>query len=154
MVRFTALSRAVPTCARLIATLVVVVSCATLAGPVIAQGAATQASGWRPSSSPAQYPVRSGDTLDRIIAQHFNGAPFSVVFLREALARANPQSLPQGARGTLLAGTVMQIPDGCQLRQMAFGDSAECAQPSGGGSPPMSAHERAEIERRSWVRYP
>ena len=153
MVRYTALSRAAQYCARLSATLVAL-ACMTVAGPVIAQGTSAQSSVWRPGSSPVHYSVRSGDTLDRIIAQHFNGAPFSVVFLREALARANPQSLPQGARGTLLAGTVMQIPDGCQLRQMAFGDAAECAQPGASGSPPISAQERAEIERRSWVRYP
>jgi len=51
---------------------------------------------------------------------------------------------------------VMRLPDGCQLRQMAFGEPADCAQQaaSTGGPTAPSAQERAEIERRSWVRYP
>jgi len=106
-----------------------------------------------------QYTVRSGDTLDRIISQQIGASPFSVVFLRDAIAQMNPQALPQGARGTLLAGVVMQIPDGCALRQIAFGEAAACgAIPdtagAGGRSAPPSAAERMEIERRSWVRYP
>lgn len=110
---------------------------------------------WRPNAAAAQITVRSGDTLDRLIAQHFSGAPFSVVFMREVLARMNPQALPQGARGALLAGAVMRLPDGCQLRQMAFGEPADCAPAASPGSAPSpSAQERAEIERRSWVRYP
>ena len=105
-----------------------------------------------------QYSVRSGDTLDRIISQQIGSTPYSVVFLRDALARLNPQALPQGARGTLLAGTVMQIPDACQLRQLAFGESGGCVSEtsvaSDAGRTPLSAADRAELERRSWVRYP
>ena len=106
-----------------------------------------------------QYSVRSGDTLDRIISQQMGSSPFSIVFLREALARLNPHALPQGARGVLLAGAVLQIPDACMLQQVAFGGSGGCDVPpsAGAGEPrsaPMSAAERMEIERRSWVRYP
>ena len=105
------------------------------------------------------YSVRSGDTLDRIISQQIGASPFSIAFLRDALARLNPQALPQGARGTLMAGAVMQIPDACALRQMAFGDASGCAHgPAGGaadGRPAaMGPAERAELERRAWVRYP
>lgn len=106
-----------------------------------------------------QYPVRSGDTLDRIISQQMGSSPFSIVFLRDALARLNPHALPQGARGVLLAGAVLQIPDACMLQQVAFGGSGACAahpEPTAGEprSAPLSAAERMEIERRSWVRYP
>ena len=106
-----------------------------------------------------QYSVRSGDTLDRIISQQMGSSPFSIVFLREALARLNPHALPQGARGVLLAGAVLQIPDACMLQQVAFGGSGGCDVPpsAGAGEPrsaPMSAAERMEIARRSWVRYP
>ena len=66
-----------------------------------------------------QYSVRSGDTLDRIISQQMGSSPFSIVFLRDALARLNPHALPQGARGVLLAGAVLQIPDTCMLQQVA-----------------------------------
>lgn len=124
-------------------------------GLVRAQGQA----GMHQTSGGKQYAVRSGDTLDRIISQQIGASPFSIVFLRDALARMNPQSLPQGARGTLLAGTVMQIPDACMLGQMAFGEQVGCGgvgatPPSNGRPGPMSAAERMEIERRSWVRYP
>ena len=106
-----------------------------------------------------QYSVRSGDTLDRIISQQMGSSPFSIVFLREALARLNPHALPQGARGVLLAGAVLQIPDACMLQQVASGGSGACAahpEPTAGEprSAPLSAAERMEIERRSWVRYP
>lgn len=106
-----------------------------------------------------QYSVRSGDTLDRIISQQMGSSPFSIVFLRDALARLNPHALPQGARGVLLAGAVLQIPDACMLQQVAFGGSGACdahpAPTAGESRPaPMSAAERMEIERRSWVRYP
>lgn len=106
-----------------------------------------------------QYPVRNGDTLDRVIAQTLGNTPFSTPFLREVFARLNPQSLPQGPKGVLLAGTVLVVPDACTLRQMAFADSAaDCADrrgqmPSSGGGA-MTAQERAEEERRHWVRYP
>ncbi len=119
--------------------------------------AQTHASG-QASHGARQYTVRTGDTLDRIISQQIGASPFSIVFLRDAIAQMNPQALPQGARGTLLAGAVMQIPDGCALRQMAFGDAACGGMPepsgAGGRSAPPSAAERMEIERRSWVRYP
>ena len=106
-----------------------------------------------------QYSVRSGDTLDRIISQQMGSSPFSIAFLREAIARLNPHALPQGARGVLLAGAVLQIPDACMLQQVAFGGSGGCdSTPSaaaGESRPaPLSAAERMEIERRSWVRYP
>ncbi len=120
--------------------------------------AQSPAAGWRPQAQSAPYAVRSGDTLDKIIAQHFSGAPFTLPFLRDAIARFNPQSLPQGARGTLLAGTVLRLPDACQLRQLAFGEPGDCGTSLNSGAAPgqaaLSAHERAEIERRSWVRYP
>lgn len=127
--------------------------------PTIGTSAAQTHAGGQVSHSARQYTVRSGDTLDRIISQQIGASPFSVAFLRDAIARMNPQALPQGARGTLLAGVVMQIPDGCALRQMAFGEAAACAPipdtPGvGGRSAPLSAAERMEIERRSWVRYP
>jgi Tfp pilus assembly protein FimV len=124
-----------------------------VADDAASQPASGQAANWRAPASEIQYTVRNGDTLDRIISQHFAGAPFTVAFLRDALARHNPQSLPQGARGTLLAGTVMRIPDACHLRQVAFGDHGGCGSGSSAGSS-ISAQERAEIERRSWVRYP
>jgi len=106
-----------------------------------------------------QYSVRSGDTLDRIISQQIGSSPFSIVFLREALARLNPEALPQGARGVLLAGATLQIPDACALQLLAFGGTSGCDAPSapasGEGRPsPMSAADRMEMERRSWVRYP
>lgn len=106
-----------------------------------------------------QYSVRSGDTLDRIISQQMGSSPYSIAFLRDALARLNPHALPQGARGVLLAGAVLQIPDACMLQQVAFGGSGACAahaEPAAGEprSAPLSAAERMEIERRSWVRYP
>jgi len=120
--------------------------------------AQTHASG-QASHGARQYTVRTGDTLDRIISQQIGASPFSIVFLRDAIAQMNPQALPQGARGTLLAGVGMQSPDGCALRQMAFGEAAACgampdAAGAGGRSAPLSAAERMEIERRSWVRYP
>ena len=155
MVRYAALNRSVFSGARWLAVLTAA-SWLFAAGPAASQMATQQASGWRSGAPAVQYSVRNGDSLDRIIAQHFGGAPFTVPFLREVLARMNPQALPQGARGVLLAGTVMQIPDSCQLQQMAFGDSGQCglAGGSGGGQPGVSPQERAEIERRSWVRYP
>ncbi len=106
-----------------------------------------------------QYSVRSGDTLDRIISQQMGSSPFSIVFLRDALARLNPHALPQGPRGVLLAGAMLQIPDACMLQQVAFGGSGTCdmnpaATAGEPRSAPMSAAERMEIERRSWVRFP
>lgn len=122
-------------------------------GAVLAQGHIASSSGSK------QYTVRSGDTLDRVISQQIGSTPYSTAFLRETLAKMNPNALPQGARGILLAGAVMQIPDSCMLRQAAFGDAGGCGvsyqgEGANGRSAPLSAAERMEIERRSWVRYP
>jgi Tfp pilus assembly protein FimV len=134
---------------RLTAALIVLSALAGVAGSVYAQS----------HQGARQYSVRSGDTLDRIISQQMGSSPYSIVFLRDTLARLNPHALPQGARGVLLAGAVLQIPDACMLQQAALGGSGACAgnPVTTAGEPrsaPLSAAERMEIERRSWVRYP
>ncbi len=133
--------------------------------PALAQNQARPATAVPPSAvaPPAnavrQYTVRSGDTLDRIIAQTLGNTAFSAPFLRDLFARLNPHALPQGARGVLLAGAVLQVPDACMLRQAAFADTAtDCidrsAQSLPGAAAPLSAQERLERERQHWVRYP
>jgi len=104
--------------------------------------------------------VRSGDTLDRIIAQTQAASPFSIAFLREAFARLNPAALPRGPQGPLLAGTLLRVPDSAELRRLAFPElePSRATSVSGGPHPDhssaLTAAQREEAERRSWVRYP
>lgn len=126
-----------------------------------------QASGVQAQQPAAQagssYTVRSGDTLDRIIAQSHASSPLSLAFLRDAFARLNPSAFPKGPQGPLMAGAVLRIPDAADLRRLAFpdldpsaarspADGATAAAPS--APAPLTAAQREEIERRSWVRYP
>ncbi len=126
-------------------------------------GPAVAATAHQPSVQPGtSYTVRSGDTLDRIIAQSQPSSPLSLAFLRDAFARLNPAALPRGPQGPLMAGAVLRIPDAVDLRRLAFPDldassrhltDGSSAAPSG-VAVPLTAAQREEIERRSWVRYP
>jgi Tfp pilus assembly protein FimV len=114
---------------------------------------AGQQGGW-------QYMVRSGDTLDRIIAQTQAASPFALAFLREAFAKLNPAALPRGAKGPLLAGTLLRIPTSAELRQLAFpelesgGSTSLASSAAPGHAAPMSAAQRQEFEQRHWIRFP
>ena len=106
-----------------------------------------------------QYMVRSGDTLDKIIAQTQAASPFSLAFLRDAFAKLNPSALPRGPQGPLIAGSLLRVPDSAELRRIAFPE-LESAQPTSAQAPQpahppsLTAAQRDEIERRSWVRFP
>jgi Tfp pilus assembly protein FimV len=113
-----------------------------------------------PSQGGWHYMVRSGDTLDRIIAQTQAASPFSLAFLRDAFAKINPVALPRGPQGPLIAGTLLRVPDSAELRRIAFPEheprpvspAQVSADPAHSTS--LTAAQRDEIERRSWVRYP
>jgi Tfp pilus assembly protein FimV len=118
----------------------------------VQQGAAGQG-GW-------QYMVRSGDTLDKIIAQTQAASPFSLAFLRDAFAKLNPSALPRGPQGPLIAGSLLRVPDSAELRRIAFPE-LESSQPVSSQAashpahpPSLTAAQREELERRSWVRFP
>jgi len=134
--------------------------------PSLSEASASRPAQVAPASSSSQsaggwqYMVRSGDTLDRIIAQTQAASPFSIAFLREAFAKLNPSALPRGAQGPLLAGTLLRVPDSAELRRLAFPEIEPTRPPLAAGgshsdqpSTPTAA-QREEAERRSWVRYP
>jgi len=104
--------------------------------------------------------VRSGDTLDRIIAQTQAASPFSLAFLRDAFARMNPGALPKGPRGPLLAGSLLVIPDAAALRRIAFPEleqarhTPERTEIATNAEPAVSAARKQELEQRNWIRFP
>lgn len=107
------------------------------------------------------YMVRSGDTLDRIIAQTQAASPFSLTFLRDAFARMNPAALPKGPRGPLLAGSLLVVPDAAALRRIAFPEleqpryaPATTPGPTARTEPALSAERQQELEQRNWIRFP
>ena len=130
-------------------------------GPHAQAAGMTAMSAVKPVSGGWHYMVRSGDTLDRIIAQTQAASPFSIAFLRDAFARVNPTALPKGPKGPLIAGTLLRIPDSAELRRIAFPELETPVAPDKavsevgvGAATAWSSAQREELERRAWIRFP
>lgn len=100
------------------------------------------------------YTVRSGDTLDRIISDSLGQTPFTQNFLREAFAQLNPKALPQGARGPLIAGATLRIPDAATLRRLAFPGEPSDTRGAPPAKPSGDAAGYTPDVRQNWIRFP
>lgn len=68
------------------------------------------------------YKVQAKDTLDSVIKKTLPTTPFSVVVLREAFIKANPQVFTEGRSQRLRAGQTLRIPDAAMLRLVVLGE--------------------------------
>lgn len=112
------------------------------------QSHAAEPAGKLAAESARSYVVAPGDTLDRIIQKTMAQSPLKVELLREALAAANPQAIPNVRNPRLKAGAVLQLPDDDALLQAVV---LPMLQPAGMAS---YATSNDADNRKRWVRYP
>ena len=94
------------------------------------------------ASSKADYVVKSGDTLDKVVRTAFPNSPLRPDLLREEIVRLNPSAFTKGSPKMLMAGATLQLPAHDALLSKHLGKS------SGGNA------DTGFEARRHWVRYP
>jgi Tfp pilus assembly protein FimV len=116
------------------------------------------------------YDVVSGDTLDKVIRATMADSPLKIELLRTAFIQQNPQAFTKTPPRTLMAGSILTIPDHDSLVAMYLksGKSAppKNAQGSASSSGPHTAsgsglgaggYATTDLnmnERKNWVRFP
>ena len=114
------------------------------------------------------YDVVSGDTLDKVIRATMPDSPLKIELLRTAFIQQNPQAFTKTPPRSLMAGSILTIPDHDSLVAMYL--------KSGKSAPPKNAQVSAPgpntssgsilgaggyattdlnmNERKNWVRFP
>jgi len=106
------------------------------------------------------YDVVSGDTLDKVIRATMPDSPLKIEILRSAFIQQNPQAFTKTPPRTLMAGSVLTIPDHENLVAMYLKPGKNA--PKGGataaattlGSGNANPNDQNMNERKNWVRFP
>jgi len=61
------------------------------------------------------YTVKAGDTIDRVIQKFYASSPLRNEFLRNALVQGNPKAFVKANPKSLIAGSVLVLPDQAEL---------------------------------------
>jgi Tfp pilus assembly protein FimV len=112
--------------------------------------------------APKTYDVVSGDTLDKVIRATMADSPFKIEILRTAFIQQNPQAFTKTPPRTLMAGSILTIPDHDNLVAMYLksGKSASAKNATasnnnaGPGSGGYATTDLNMNERKNWVRFP
>ena len=112
--------------------------------------------------APKTYDVVSGDTLDKVIRATMADSPFKIEILRTAFIQQNPQAFTKTPPRTLMAGSILTIPDHDNLVAMYLksGKSAPAknagasSNSSGPGAGGYATTDLNMNERKNWVRFP
>ena len=108
------------------------------------------------------YDVVSGDTLDKVIRATMADSPLKIEILRTAFIQQTPQAFTKTPPRTLMAGSILTIPDHDNLVAMYL-KSGKSAPPknatasnasSGPGSGGYATTDLNMNERKNWVRFP
>jgi hypothetical protein len=114
------------------------------------------------------YDVVSGDTLDKVIRATMPDSPLKIELLRTAFIQQNPQAFTKTPPRTLMAGSILTIPDHSSLVAMYLksGKSAPAKDIQGSGAdssstkssgPGAGGYATTDLnmnERKNWVRFP
>jgi Tfp pilus assembly protein FimV len=111
------------------------------------------------------YDVVSGDTLDKVIRATMADSPLKIELLRTAFIQQNPQAFTKTPPRTLMAGSILTIPDHDNLVAMYLksGKSAPAKNAQGSDSsmrssgPGAGGYATTDLnmnERKNWVRFP
>jgi len=112
------------------------------------------------------YDVVSGDTLDKVIRATMADSPLKIELLRTAFIQQNPQAFTKTPPRTLMAGSILTIPDHDNLVAMYLksGKSAPAKNTQGydatsmkNAGPGAGGYATTDLnmnERKNWVRFP
>ena len=114
------------------------------------------------------YDVVSGDTLDKVIRATMADSPLKIELLRTAFIQQNPQAFTKTPPRTLMAGSILTIPDHDSLVAMylksgksappknaqgsALGSNSSTGSTLGAGG--YATTDLNMNERKNWVRFP
>ncbi len=102
------------------------------------------------------YDVVSGDTLDKVIRATMADSPLKIELLRTAFIQQNPQAFTKTPPRTLMAGSILTIPDHDAPPKNAQG-SASGSNSSSSSGPGAGGYATTDLnmnERKNWVRFP
>ncbi len=114
------------------------------------------------------YDVVSGDTLDKVIRATMADSPLKIELLRTAFIQQNPQAFTKTPPRTLMAGSILTIPDHDSLVAMYLKSgkstlpknaqgSASGSNASSGSALGAGGYATTDLnmnERKNWVRFP
>ena len=115
------------------------------------------------------YDVVSGDTLDKVIRATMADSPLKIELLRTAFIQQNPQAFTKTPPRTLMAGSILTIPDHDSLVAMylksgksappknAQGSASSGPHTASGSSLGAGGYATTDLnmnERKNWVRVP
>jgi len=114
------------------------------------------------------YDVVSGDTLDKVIRATMADSPLKIELLRTAFIQQNPQAFTKTPPRTLMAGSILTIPDHDSLVAMYLKSGKSAPPKNAQGSAPGSNTSSGSTlgaggyattdlnmnERKNWVRFP
>ena len=95
--------------------------------------------------------VRKGESLARIVRNHFKGSPFRDDFLFKAFVALNPGAFPRKTYHIVTAGASLQVPTHADLMAMAEGQLPDMG---GQGASVASSSAALPMQRKHWVRFP
>ncbi len=117
-----------------------------------------------PANAPTRssYVVKTGDNLDKIIAQNYPDSVIKTEVLKKELMALNPQAFSKNNPKMLLSGVTLQLPSATQLLGKQASNagstwSSEKTKLSQSGYtiyPPLQATAQTSEKRRNWVQYP
>ena len=103
------------------------------------------------------YDVVSGDTLDKVIRATMANSPFKIEILRAAFIQQNPQAFTKTPPRTLMAGSILTIPDHDNLVAMYLKSGKNASASSNSSGPGAGGYATTDLnmnERKNWVRFP
>ena len=114
------------------------------------------------------YDVVSGDSLDKVIRATMPDSPLKIELLRTAFIQQNPQAFTKTPPRTLMAGSILTIPDHDSLVAMYLKSGKSAPPKNAQGSAPGSNNSSGSTlgaggyattdlnmnERKNWVRFP